>query len=403
MLSVNITKSLYANNNDSGQALFLRPIMAGIYIHVPFCRKACHYCNFHFSTLLSNQSAMVDAICMELSLRKNFFGAPAPLSSVYLGGGTPSLLSVEELQKIFSTISVHFEILPGAEITLEANPDDLSTSYLQALQLQTPVNRLSIGVQSFREDTLQWMNRAHNAEQSLQAITLAREAGFENISIDLIYGLPAPFDQAWEEDLQTAIDLGIPHLSCYALTIEPKTALAYQIRKKAETPPSDQVNEIQFHLLTSKAREAGYRHYEISNMALPGYEAQHNSSYWKRDPYLGIGPAAHSYRPHMRSWNISNNARYIAALQRGEIPSEVETLSLADQYNEYIMTGLRLEEGIRTDLLAALYGEDIAAYFFNQLVQLNPVHYAQTGNVIALTDTGRLWCDNISGTLFFTS
>jgi oxygen-independent coproporphyrinogen-3 oxidase len=345
---------------------------------------------------------MVNALCKEIFLRSDFFDAGTVLDTIYLGGGTPSVLSIGQLQQITRAIHDHFSVHPHAEVTLEANPDDLNQEYLSALKEKTIVNRISIGIQTFNDDALTWMNRSHNARQAYDAILYARQAGFENITADLIYGLPAPYHTALESDLQLLINLQIPHFSCYGLTTEPRTALAYQIRNKIIHPLQEDLVSDQYLYISNTVRNAGYRVYEISNIARPGFEAVHNSNYWKGDPYLGIGPSAHSYNPFERSWNISHNLHYIESINSGVIPFEKELLSPTDRYNEYIMTGLRLETGISINRLKDTFGKTYSTYLLQQLKDIDPQYYILNPDSLQLTDTGRLWCDKISGALFMT-
>src|SRR5258707_10715412 len=285
--------------------------MAGIYLHIPFCRQACHYCNFHFSTSLHRKNDFVSALLKEMEARRDYIG-PAAVETIYLGGGTPSLLTEEELGRILDKLHALFPIAHGAEVTLEANPDDMAASAILKSWKQAGINRLSIGVQSFFEEDLRWMNRVHNAGQALKSIRQAQEAGLDNLSIDLIYGTPGLSDLRWEKNVEQAFLLGIPHLSCYALTIEPRTALDTMIRqhKKEDVDPDDQAR--QFLLLMDWIKAAGYEHYEISNFAQPGRRSRHNTSYWQGKPYLGLGPSAHSYDGIVsRQWNVANNALYI--------------------------------------------------------------------------------------------
>ncbi len=283
--------------------------MAGIYLHIPFCRQACHYCNFHFSTSLKGKNDFVGALLKEMRLRKDYIGGE-PVETIYFGGGTPSLLEAGELEAIMEGLRMHFVIDPGAEITLEANPDDIEGIRLEAWRV-AGINRLSIGIQSFFEADLQWMNRAHNAVQAGECIRMAQEEGFRNISIDLIYGGPTLPDSHWMENVDRAIALQIPHLSCYALTVEPRTALDKMIQqhKKQDVSPDDQARQLL--LLMDWMKQSGYEHYEISNFALPGHRSRHNSAYWQGKTYLGLGPSAHSYNGVSREWNVANNALYI--------------------------------------------------------------------------------------------
>lgn len=286
--------------------------MAGIYLHIPFCKQACYYCNFHFSTSLAQKDAMVQAILREIQLQQNYLDGLA-VSSIYFGGGTPSILPEEDLQALLQALHQHFNITPDAEITLEANPDDLTAAKLAALKA-AGINRLSIGVQSFHEEDLQWMNRAHNSQQATQCITLAQAAGFENITIDLIYGGPTLSDEGWAANVQQAIALKVPHLSCYALTVEAGTALDHFIKKKKMAAVDTDKAARHFEQLMQWMQAAGYEHYEISNFALPGWHSRHNSSYWQGKSYLGIGPSAHSFNGTSRQWNIANNTAYILSL-----------------------------------------------------------------------------------------
>lgn len=317
--------------------------MAGIYIHIPFCKKACHYCNFHFSTNLSSIDTLTEAISREIALQKNYLRET--VNTIYFGGGTPSLLPAATIIRLLEQLNTQFTVAPDAEITLETNPDDITAASL-TLWKQAGINRLSIGIQSFFEEDLQWMNRAHNAQQARQAILLAQEAGFYNITIDLIYGGPTLTDEHWQQNVQTAIDLNIPHLSCYALTVEPKTALEKMIalHKKEEVDADKQSHH--FNLLMEWTAAAGFEHYEISNFAKPGFRSRHNSNYWAGTAYLGLGPAAHSFNGTSRQWNIANNALYIKSIENNTVPFEIEHLTLEQRVNEYIMTSLRTMEGL---------------------------------------------------------
>lgn len=372
--------------------------MAGLYIHIPFCKQACSYCNFHFSTRLGQLDRMIDAIIRELELRSDYL-EDRSLESVYFGGGTPSLLSAEQLDRIWLAISRHFEIEPDAEVTLEANPDDLSREKLQALG-SGPVNRLSIGIQSFREEDLRWMHRAHDARQAVQCLDDTGELGFENFSIDLIYGLPGLSEKAWYRNLETAASYPVNHLSCYALTVEPKTLLAHQIRRQQVPEPQDEVMTSHFRLLTEFAAAHGYVHYEISNFARNGHLAIHNTNYWKQKPYLGLGPSAHSYDGWSRSWNIANNAQYIQAVEAGIWPGQTEVLTPDQRYNEYVMTGLRTQWGCRETDLKQM-GERYLQTF-REGIRL----FVQRGWVESLNGTylltveGKLFADFIASELF---
>lgn len=374
-----------------------------LYLHIPFCKQACHYCDFHFSTSLGQKSALVDALCTEIRLQKNYLPAQ-PLETIYFGGGTPSLLTESELAQLFTTIHTQFTVSPTAEITLEANPDDLSAEKLQMLRRY--VNRLSIGIQTFDEVTLRWMNRAHTATEAEACVWLAREAGFENISVDLIYGIPSRDPSRWQADLQNVLALNVPHISAYALTIEPDTAFG-RWQQKGKLPPADEaVAAEQFEELTKALTNAGYEHYEISNFARhgdakPGHYARHNTAYWQRRPYLGIGPSAHSYTGHSRQYNVANNTRYIAAIRQDTLPVTVEELTPADQVNEYLLTGLRTQWGCSLAELNALLG---ANFVQTQARDLETMYAAgwlvNEGDRLRLSTAGKLFADRVAATLF---
>lgn len=366
-----------------------------LYLHIPFCKQACHYCDFHFSTSLKQKPAMVDAICREIRLQKEYL-PEQPLETIYFGGGTPSLLNEGELEQIFNTIYQQFAVIPDPEITLEANPDDLTAANLQLFRRY--VNRLSIGIQTFDEETLRWMNRAHTVAEAEQCVQLARELGFDNISIDLIYGIKP---EVWERDLARALALHVPHLSAYALTIEPDTAFGRWQQTGKLTPVDEALAAGQFEELVAGLTGAGYVHYEISNFALPGQFARHNSAYWKRRPYLGVGPSAHSYNGRERQWNIANNSRYIRALAENEIPATVETLSAADQVNEYLLTGLRTIWGCSVTELNKLLQKDFLRVQQKPLAQLQQAGWVTIqGDVLILTEAGKLFADRVASELF---
>ena len=373
--------------------------MAGIYIHIPFCKQACHYCNFHFSTSMQLKNGFLDALLKEIQLRKDFLDGE-PVETIYFGGGTPSLLSLVDLRAIFDTLFQHFSILSQAEVTLEANPDDINQHKLTEWR-RVGINRLSIGVQSFFEEDLIWMNRAHNAGQARASILSAQEAGFSNITIDLIFGGPTLTDDHWQQNVYQAVQLKIPHLSCYALTVEPGTALESRISRKISTPVSSEDQAAQFtqalHWLTS----AAYEHYEISNYALPGFRSRHNSSYWEGKKYIGFGPSAHSYNGIARQWNVSNNAVYIDSLKNNEVPFETEVLSPVQKLNERIMISLRRKEGL------ALSNHDLTSSSVIEELLRKAARHEQQGlltirnDVLALTDKGKLYADGIASDLFF--
>jgi len=376
--------------------------MPGIYLHIPFCKQACYYCNFHFSTSLRAKPAMTAALIRELELQADYLNA-ATLSSVYFGGGTPSLLDTAELVQIFETIHRLHRIAPDAEITLEANPDDLTAEKLRDLRQYTPVNRLSIGIQSFSEADLRWMNRAHSSAEARASLDLSLAAGFDDLTIDLIYGAPTTSDAQWAENVAIALDLGIPHLSCYCLTVEDGTALGSFVKRGQQPPVEEEKAARQFEYLMQTVEKAGYDHYEISNFAKPGRYARHNSSYWLGEPYLGIGPSAHSYNGVSRQWNVANNAQYIRALETGEIPFEIEHLTPTQRYNEYVMTTLRTIWGASPAHIQSLGGAFLQ-HFETVLRQMSKEGWLeQTGENWRLTRAGKLLADRIAVDFFYGS
>ncbi|MDP4254912.1 MAG: radical SAM family heme chaperone HemW [Bacteroidota bacterium] len=332
--------------------------MAGIYLHIPFCRQACHYCNFHFSTTLKRKNDFTDALLKEIALRAAYIDGEE-VGTVYFGGGTPSLLEPEALARILDAIRKQFSLSPAAEITLEANPDDVGASALRSWR-NLGITRLSLGVQSFYDADLRWMNRAHSAAQSLDAIRSAQDEGFGELSVDLIYGGPTLTDDRWRRNIEQALGLGVPHLSCYALTVEPRTALDHLIRQKKAQPVDPECQARQFLLLMDIMDGAGFEQYEISNFSLPGRRSRHNSSYWKGFPYLGLGPSAHSFNGTSRQWNIADNTKYIGSMESGLPIYEKEDLTIVQRLNEYIMISLRTVEGCDLGWVAGQFGESAA-------------------------------------------
>lgn len=374
--------------------------MAGIYIHIPFCRKACLYCNFHFSTSLQELQPMVNALQIELQLRQNYI--QEPIETIYFGGGTPSLLPIGSLRKIILAIRQYYNVIPDAEITIEANPDDINLQNLQHW-INLGINRLSIGVQSMFNKELRWMNRAHNEQQSIGSIKQAQDNGIENISIDLIYGTSSLNDANWLKTLQTFTSLNIPHLSCYALTVEEKTTLHYMIQRHKATPIDENKQANQFLQLTDFLTTNGYEHYEISNFSKPGWQSKHNTSYWQGKPYLGIGPSAHSFNGTSRQWNIANNALYIQSLQQQSIPFTIEQLTPIQQLNEYIMTSIRTMDGINMEYITNTWGKSYIKPLkkkFSGLIK-NKWIKENTTNQAILTQEGKLRADGIASQLFF--
>lgn len=373
--------------------------MSGIYLHIPFCKQACHYCDFHFSTSLKKKEALVAMMAREMALRNHWMGDQTVIETIYFGGGTPSLLTIPELLFLIETIYQHFKVVDQPEITLEANPDDLTPDYLHALA-QTPVNRLSIGVQSFFEADLRLMNRAHNAQEALACLQLATTL-FDNITLDLIYGIPGLTHEKWLANIQTALDLGVPHISSYALTVEPKTALHSFVQKGIIPNPDDGQAQEQFLLLMDQLEAAGFVHYELSNFGKEGYFSKNNSAYWLGKPYIGIGPAAHSFNGTQRGWNISNNTKYIQALEAHELPIELETLSLTDRYNEYVMTGLRTIWGVDLHRLETEFGPRFKTYFLQQAeAHLEDHLLFIDGDIVRTTRKGKFLSDGIASDLF---
>lgn len=336
--------------------------MAGIYIHIPFCKQACHYCDFHFSTSTKKKNELLAAICSEIELRKSEISVP--IKTIYFGGGTPSLLNKEEIDLLIGEVYKNFEVEENIEVTLEANPDDLTKGNLYQLS-KTKVNRLSIGVQSFFEEDLTLMNRAHNALEAKQCLTMATQY-FDNISVDLIYGIPGLDDNRWEESLDTIIAFGIPHVSCYALTVEPKTVLKKLIKNGEIAPVSEINSHRQYLILLDKMKKEGYVNYEFSNFGKQGYFSENNTAYWQGKSYLGLGPSAHSFDGNIRSWNISNNIQYINQIQIGKLPIKRETLSKTDRYNEYLMTGLRTMSGVSLNKVKNNFGIKYLDYLLEQ-------------------------------------
>ncbi|WP_115461079.1 radical SAM family heme chaperone HemW [Winogradskyella aurantiaca] len=337
--------------------------MAGIYIHIPFCKQACHYCDFHFSTSLKKKEAMLIALKKELELRAMEL-KDETIETIYFGGGTPSILETEEIESLIDLVYENFEVRSTPEITVEANPDDLSSEVLKALA-SSKVNRLSIGIQSFFENDLKLMNRAHNALEAKECIEESKRF-FNNISIDLIYGIPGASNEQWQENIQIALDYEVPHISCYALTVEPKTALESFIKKGLVEPVNDDGAHEQFLLLKDILEERGFVHYELSNFGMEGYFSKNNTAYWQGKSYLGIGPSAHSFNGQQRSWNVRNNSKYIKALEQDQLPSEIETLTKVDRYNEYVMTRLRTKWGISLNYIKKEFGELYLQYLMDQ-------------------------------------
>ena len=375
--------------------------MAGIYLHIPFCRQACNYCNFHFSTSLHYKNAFLQALLKEIELQatSNYL-QNQPVETIYFGGGTPSLLQIDELALIIDALHQSFPIQPTAEITLEANPDDVTGEKLAGWK-NLGINRLSIGIQSLFEEDLQWMNRAHTAAEAKNVISNARAAGFETFTVDLIYGTPGLTDEKWKQNLDWVIEQGINHLSCYALTVEEKTALDKQIRLQQKQPVDAEQQSRQFLLLMDYMQQAGFEQYEISNFAKPGHRSKHNSSYWHGTHYLGLGPSAHSFNGISRQWNIANNQQYIQSLEQSVVPFEKEELTETQQLNEYIMTSLRLIKGCNLDLIEQKFGKAKATMIQQEAADyISKQWMIQKENHLILTNEGKLFADGIAAALF---
>jgi oxygen-independent coproporphyrinogen III oxidase len=375
--------------------------MAGIYIHIPFCRQACSYCNFHFSTTLGRKTDMLESIAKELQQRAGEL-AKAQINTVYFGGGTPSLLTSTEINALLDAVRQNYSLGQDLELTLEANPDDLTADYLQALRDETPINRLSIGLQSFVAADLELMNRAHNANEARRCLDLAHKMNFHNLSVDLIYGTPTLTDAAWRENLKIVFDYAIPHLSCYALTVEEKTALAHKIQQKQLEKLSEDKAAEQFEILLEQIYINGYEQYEISNFCRPPHYARHNTSYWQGELYLGAGPSAHSFDGENRRWNVANNSLYIKYLASNLPYWEAEHLTAENIFNEYMLTAFRTKWGVDTSKLAQLPAKQIA-HFHRQIEK----HIAQnliiaSDNNFRLSDSGKLLADNIIADLFMS-
>lgn len=377
-------------------------LMAGIYIHIPFCKQACYYCDFHFSTSLKYKEELLSALHKELILRKGYLKEQS-IESIYLGGGTPSLLSATEISHLIDAIYTHFNISTNPEITIEANPDDLTKEKVSELK-GSLINRFSIGVQSFFEEDLRWMNRAHNAQEAESSIKRVQDIGFENITADLIYGYPLLTNPKWISNIQKIIDLNIPHLSAYSMTIEPQTALASFINKGIQKPMNEGQSADQFLILTEMITSNGFEQYEISNYAQDEHYSKHNTNYWKGVPYLGIGPSAHSYNGTSRQWNIANNSKYISAIIENGIPMEKETLTEADKFNEYIMTSLRTKWGINTDYLNLNFPSEFMQAMNDYLPKhLKEEKIKKENNTYTLTQKGKLLADQIASEFFITN
>ena len=373
--------------------------MSGIYIHIPFCKKACHYCNFHFSTQTKYIDEFTEALLLEIELQQKYLNGK--IETLYFGGGTPSLLSKEAIQSIYTKLKDNFDFAQELEFTLEANPDDLTLEKAEDW-LSMGINRLSIGIQSFQPQSLAWMNRAHTTTQAHQSIQNAIAAGFSNISTDLIYGTPHLTDQDLTADLEILLNYGIPHISCYALTVEEKTALYTMIQKKTMKEVDSTQQARQFNLIVDRLEQAGWEHYEISNFSKPNQRSKHNSNYWNSVPYLGLGPAAHSYNGNQRQWNIANNQLYFQSIKNKTIPFEMEHLSTTTQFNEYMMISLRKMEGFSFEKIKNAFGAAYETHAKNIAA-----HFVQEGKLMetpsgyTLSKEAKFFADGIASDFFW--
>jgi oxygen-independent coproporphyrinogen-3 oxidase len=376
--------------------------MAGIYIHIPFCKQACNYCNFYFSTSLEHKNELIEALLQEIEHRKDYLESKQ-IDTIYFGGGTPSLLSSDELEKIFDKIVSTFDVHPLAEITLEANPDDLHKEKLKAFK-QSPINRFSIGIQSFMDDDLQYMNRAHTSIEAIESIYRTQDAGFENISIDLIYGTPTLSNSNWNNNILKAINTQVPHISAYALTVEQHTKLDTLIRKKILAPVDEVKSSEQFIHMIELLETNAFEQYEISNFCKNEQISKHNSSYWKGIPYIGIGPSAHSFDGHSRSWNPASNMKYVQGIRTKMDVRTTEILTRHDVLNEQIMTGIRTKWGINLMMIENTYGKEVVEEMqYNLQENAQQSWYRIENNVLTLTKEGKLFADKIASDLFFDS
>ena len=373
--------------------------MSGIYIHIPFCKQACHYCDFHFSTSMKKKEEMVMAIAKEIRMRKNE-AVNERIETIYFGGGTPSVLTSSEIDFLIKEVYENYEVAENPEITLEANPDDLSKDRILELS-RSKINRLSIGIQSFFEDDLQLMNRAHNSVEAMKCLEVATKY-FDNISIDLIYGVPAMSNEKWKQNIETALSFGILHISSYALTVEPKTALKKLIQTGKIAAPQDEVAQEHFAILVEMLETNNFIHYELSNFGKANYFSKNNSAYWLGKKYIGIGPSAHSYDGVSRSWNVSNNALYLKSIQDNKLPNEIEILSITDRYNEYIMTGLRTIWGVSLDRIETEFGMEYLNYLNKQVRKfLEDDLVFIENNILKPTAKGKFLSDGIASDLFY--
>ncbi len=390
-LSLYLSKKVFNHSNEK------TGIMVGIYLHIPFCKQACSYCDFHFSTNLNTKDALVKAIIKEIENRYNYLNNNK-LGSIYFGGGTPSLLNKQEFEAIFEAINKHFTCDKAAEITMETNPDDISKENLKIWK-QLGINRLSIGLQSFNDEELKWMNRAHNASQSVTSVLMAQDEGFDNITIDLIYGSKFQDLKTWESTLLQTVSLNTQHISSYNLTIENKTVLGIQNAKGKEPSINDDLSSKQFLMMSDMLQQNNFIHYEISNFGKPGFFAKHNSNYWLQKHYLGVGPSAHSFDGTSRQWNVRNNNLYIQALENSTSYFEKEELSVKDRFNEYVLTRFRTIWGCDVNEIRSLFGEEIEKHFLKMVTEKKN-DLEENNRSYILTTQARLYADGIAADFF---
>lgn len=371
--------------------------MAGIYFHIPFCKKACHYCNFFFTTSTRFREKLVPALIEEMDLRPKYI-AGQRIHSIYFGGGTPSVLPASDIQRLIHAVHDRYEVDENVEITIEANPDDLTHDYLLSLR-DTEINRLSIGIQSFHDAELKWMNRAHDAKEAQQSLELCKKLNFDRFSLDLIFGIPKSNDERWMKNMKKALSFEPDHVSCYALTVEEKTAYHKHISQGKSLAPADELTERQFYQCHDYLEEHGYEHYEISNYSLPGARSKHNSSYWSGTPYLGLGPAAHSFDGINRGWNVAHMVQYLDGIENKTSPFTVEKLSVVDRYNEYVMTSIRRIEGISIPLIESNH-KPLASHFKESLQSIAPEYIIKDKDTVRLSRQGLLFADFVGSMLF---
>ncbi|MBI9036533.1 MAG: radical SAM family heme chaperone HemW [Bacteroidales bacterium] len=373
--------------------------MNGIYIHIPFCRQKCNYCNFFSIASLRYNSDFIKALLIEIKLQKEYF-SHEKIKTIYFGGGTPSMLSIGEINSILNAINDSFSIEKNTEITIEANPDDLSVEKIIELK-NSSINRISVGIQSFNDDDLHYLNRKHNSEQAKNSIPLLKDFGFENISIDLIYGIPTLTEKNWDKNLDIFFSMEIPHLSAYSLTVEKKTILDNLIRKGKAENISESQSIQHFKHLINRMEEKNYIHYEISNFSKPDCYSKHNSIYWTGGKYLGLGPSAHSFNGNSRQWNVANLSKYIQSLKNENVPAEIEILNKNRKYNEYIMTSLRTIWGCKEDIIKEKFGEN----YLNNFLKTSEKHLQNRTLIFQnekyiLTKSGKLFADGIASDFF---